>query len=382
MLRDAQTFGNRAWALSASTDSEDEAAALLAWYDGVRRDLPWRARRGEAADPYRVWISEIMLQQTTVAAVAPYFHAFVGRWPRIEDLAAADLDQVLHAWQGLGYYARARHLHACAQTVVARHAGVFPADEAALRLLPGVGDYTAAAIAAIAFDLPATAVDGNVLRVVARLHAVKEALPAARPRLVALARALTPAKRPGDFAQAMMDLGATVCTPRRPRCSACPWQGRCAAYRTGRPEEYPRRAVTAEKPVRRGVVFWLERADGAVLVRRRPSRGLLGGMMEFPSTPWRAAPWSIAEAVAVARETAAPAGSGWAMLPGGLRHTFTHFHLDLDVLVGRDAARSGAEAPDGRWCAPGDFARLALPTLMKKVVRLVAAAGERPGLPL
>jgi A/G-specific adenine glycosylase len=381
MLRDAQSFGNRARTLSASRDNKYEAAALLAWYDRARRDLPWRARPGEVADPYRVWISEIMLQQTTVAAVAPYFHAFVGRWPRIEDLAAAELDQVLHAWQGLGYYARARHLHACAQTVVARHAGVLPSEEAALRLLPGVGDYTAAAIAAIAFDRPATAVDGNVLRVVARLHAVEEALPAARPRLVALAQALTPCRRPGDFAQAMMDLGATVCTPRRPRCPACPWQGRCAAYQTRQPEDYPRRAAKAAKPVRRGVVFWLQRADGAVLVRRRPSRGLLGGMMEFPSTPWRAAPWTVGEAVAVAPAGAAPGGSGWAMLPGTLRHTFTHFHLDLDVLVGRDPAPVGDEAPDGRWCTPADFAGLALPTLMKKVVRLVATAGERLGLP-
>jgi A/G-specific adenine glycosylase len=323
------------------------------------------------ADPYRVWISEIMLQQTIAAAVAPCFDAFVALWPRVEDLAAADLDAVLHAWQGLGYYARARNLHACARIVVARHGGRFPADEAALRLLPGIGAYSAAAIAAIAFGRRATPVDGNVLRVVARLHAVEERLPGARPKIEKLARALTPERRTGDFAQAMMDLGAVLCTPRRPRCPECPWRSRCAAFASGSPQLYPRRAERAEKPLRRGVVFWAEREDGAVLVRRRPNRGLLGGMMEFPSTCWRAEAWSVEEAV---RQQ--PLAGRWSPLPGVVRHTFTHFHLELTVLAGR--ARDGPEPADGSWCAPRDLPLLALPTLMKKVARMAISAGARP----
>ena len=271
-----------------------------------------------------------MLQQTTVATVAPRFATFVARWPSIHDLAAAELDDVLHAWQGLGYYARARNLHACARMVAARHAGRFPEDEASLRLLPGIGAYTAAAIAAIAFDRPATPVDGNVLRVVARLHAVEGSLPESRPEIEAIARMLTPERRAGDFAQAMMDLGAMLCTPRRPRCPECPWQQDCAAFKSGNPEEYPRRMAKAEKPARRGVVFWAERADGAVLVRRRPSNGLLGGMMEFPSTPWRAVAWPIEEA-----RSAAPVIAYWSALSGVVRHSFTHFRLELTVLAGK-----------------------------------------------
>ena len=312
-----------------------------------------------------------MLQQTTAAAVAPCFEAFVALWPRIQDLAAADLDAVLHAWQGLGYYARARNLHACARIVVARHDSRFPADEAALRLLPGIGAYSAAAIAAIAFGRRATPVDGNVLRVVARLHAVEERLPGARPKIEKLARALSPERRTGDFAQAMMDLGATLCTPRRPRCPECPWRNRCAACASGSPQVYPRRAGKAEKPLRRGVVFWAEREDGAVLVRRRPNEGLLGGMIEFPSTCWRAEAWSVEEAV---RQQ--PLAGRWSPLPGVVRHTFTHFHLELTVLAGR--VRDGPEPADGSWCAPGDLPLLALPTLMKKVARMAISAGARP----
>jgi A/G-specific adenine glycosylase len=362
------------------TDASPAAAArdLLAWYDCRRRDLPWRSPPGVRADPYRVWISEIMLQQTTVTAVAPYFEAFLARWPSIQDLAAAEVDEVLHAWQGLGYYARARNLYACARMVAARAAGLFPQDESALRLLPGVGAYTAAAIAAIAFDRPATPIDGNVLRVVARLHAVKEALPAARSKIEALARTLTPERRAGDFAQAMMDLGATLCTPRRPRCPDCPWRNRCAALKAGAPEDYPRRTAKAEKPVRRGVVFWAEREDGAVLVRRRPSRGLLGGMMEFPSTPWRAAAWPGDEA-----QDLAPAAALWSWLQGVVHHTFTHFQLELAVLAG--SVRDGAKAVDDSgcsWCLPRDFALLALPTLMKKVTRLALSARTQPSLTL
>jgi A/G-specific adenine glycosylase len=347
------------------------AQSLLAWYDTERRELPWRAPPGVPPDPYRVWISEIMLQQTTAAAVEPYFDSFLARWPRLGDLAAADLDTVLHAWQGLGYYARARNLHACARIVAARPGGRFPEDEAMLRLLPGVGAYTAAAIAAIAFGKRATPVDGNVLRVVARLYAVSEALPGARPRIEKLACALTPERRTGDFAQAMMDLGATLCSPRQPRCPECPWRSRCAAFAAGTPQLYPRRGDKAEKPLRRGVVFWAERENGAVLVRRRPSTGLLGGMMEFPSTCWRAEAWSVEEAV---RQQ--PLAVGWSPLAGVVRHTFTHFHLELAILMGR--VRDGAEPTDGTWCVPRDLPLLALPTLMKKVARVAMSAGVRP----
>jgi A/G-specific adenine glycosylase len=355
-------------------DASAAARELVAWYDRERRDLPWRSPPGKRADPYRVWISEIMLQQTTVAAVTPYFEAFLARWPRLEDLASADLDEVLHVWQGLGYYARARNLHACARRIAARHAGRFPEDESSLRLLPGIGGYTAAAIAAIAFGRPATPVDGNVLRVVARLYAIERALAAARREIQAFARMLTPERRTGDFAQAMMDLGATLCTPRRPRCPECPWRERCAAFKAGDPERYPRRMVKAEKPTRLGIVFWAERADGAVLVRRRPSRGLLGGMMEFPSTPWRAAAWTMDEA-----RSLAPVAAQWSALPGVVRHTFTHFQLELTVLAGKVP---GDEAIVGSWCAPADFRSLALPTLMKKVARLAISAGAPPPLAL
>ncbi len=248
---------------------------LLAWYDRARRALPWRPPPGTAADPYRVWVSEIMLQQTTAAAAAPYFSRFIDRWPRVEDLAAAELDDVLHAWQGLGYYARARNMHACARAVAAA-GGRFPDSEETLRALPGIGDYTAAAIAAIAFGRQSAPVDGNIVRVLARLDAVETPLPAARNEIAARARSLAPAERAGDFAQALMDLGATICTPRRPRCAACPWRAPCRGREAGNAEAYPRRAARKDRPVRYGVAFWIERDDGAVLLRKRPPRGIAG----------------------------------------------------------------------------------------------------------
>jgi A/G-specific adenine glycosylase len=340
---------------TASTLSEK----LLAWYDRHRRVLPWRAPPGVRQDPYRVWLSEIMLQQTTVVAVAPYFAAFLARWPNVEALAAADLDAVLHAWQGLGYYARARNLHACARAVVARHNSEFPADEAALRALPGIGAYTAAAIAAIAFDCESTAVDGNVERVIARLYAVTAPLPDAKPEIHRLASVLTPAHRAGDYAQALMDLGATICTKHKPKCVLCPWREPCAARSQGIAESLPARRPKPARPLRRGAAFWAMRGDGAVLLRRRPDNGLLGGMMEVPSTEWRAEPWTLADA----RE-AAPVAARWRALPGVVRHGFTHFELEITILAGA-ARRPGG---DGIWVALDRLGDHALPTLMKKVV--------------
>jgi A/G-specific adenine glycosylase len=336
-------------------------ARLLAWYDRHARTLPWRARPGERADPYRVWLSEIMLQQTTVVTVGPYFRDFLARWPTVHDLAAADLDAVLHAWQGLGYYARARNLHKCARTVSADHGGKFPDTEKALRQLPGIGAYTAAAIAAIAFGRRATVMDGNVERVIARLFNVSAPLPRAKPELRRLAESLTPAARAGDYAQAMMDLGATVCLPRKPKCMLCPLTDACAARRAGNPEALPVKQPKAIRPKRHGIVFWTVRRDGAVLLRRRPESGLLGGLYEVPSTEWRAAPWSVDEA-----KGAAPARASWRPLDGVVRHGFTHFELELSLLVG--SAR-GAAADDGLWCPVDRLSDYALPTLMKKVVR-------------
>jgi len=353
---------------SSLASPRPDPAVLLAWYDRQRRDLPWRAPPGERAEPYRVWLSEIMLQQTTVATVGPYFDRFVARCPDIRALAAASLDEVLHLWQGLGYYARARNLHSCARAIVERHDGSFPDEPQQLRALPGIGDYTAAAIAAIAFDRPIAAVDGNVERVIARLFAERAPLPAVKPHLKALAAALVPDARAGDFAQAMMDLGAVICTPRRPRCVLCPWRGDCAAAAAGIAESLPVPAEKPERPLRYGVAFWLARADGAVLLRRRPERGLLGGMIELPSTPWRAAPWSAGEAI-----TGAPAATEWTALSGTVHHGFTHFRLEMALLAG-----TTADPIAGIWARPGEFKNYALPALTKKLVNysLSALAGE------
>jgi A/G-specific adenine glycosylase len=342
------------------------APALLAWYDRHRRDLPWRAKPGERPDPYRVWLSEIMLQQTTVATVGPYYARFLERWPTVEALAAADLDEVLHAWQGLGYYARARNLHRCAKAVAADHGGQFPPSEAGLLSLPGIGGYTAAAVAAIAFGAKATPVDGNIERVMARLFAIETPLPAAKPELKRLASQLTPETRAGDFAQAMMDLGATICRPKAPLCLACPLTPHCAARALGIAETLPRRSPKRARPQKHGVVFWIRRPNGAVLLRRRAEDGLLGGLMEFPSTDWREAVWSTAVAI-----RSAPAKTEWRALPGVVRHGFTHFDIDLAIVAGEVPARARLE---GVWVRPEKFASQALPTLMKKVARHALSA--------
>jgi len=305
-----------------------------------------------------------MLQQTTVATVGDYFRRFVERWPTVEALAAAPLDQVLSAWAGLGYYARARNLHACAQAVVERHGGRFPADEESLRELPGIGDYTSAAIRAIAFDQSASAVDGNVERVIARLHAIETPLPDAKHEIRARAARLVPQLRAGDYAQAMMDLGATVCTPRQPHCVICPVMAGCQARRLGIAEALPRRADKAAKPTRRGLAFVLARKDGAILLRKRPPRGLLGGMDEVPSTPWREGALLTEAALADA-----PVPARWTVLDGLVRHTFTHFHLELTVA--RATATTGrlAElAPGTSWCTLDRMTERALPTVMRKVI--------------
>ena len=340
---------------------------LLDWYDRHRRDLPWRAAPGERIDPYRVWLSEIMLQQTTVAAVAGYFQEFTQRWPTVRHLAAAELDDVLQCWAGLGYYARARNLHRCARIIVDEHAGTFPDQEDALLQLPGVGPYTAAAIAAIAFGRPAAAVDGNIERVIARVFTIDTPLPDAKPEIRSRARSLVPADRPGDYTQAMMDLGATVCTPRRANCLVCPLSEACQARAHGVAHHLPKKRASKARPTRHGRAFWIERSDGAILMRRRKDEGLLGGMMEVPSTAW-------CKATSPA-DNNHPSFAVECLIGGGsVEHTFTHFHLELEI-VRANLAGSEDDLPDRcRWVMPEALSRLALPSVMKKVV--VAVLGR------
>jgi A/G-specific adenine glycosylase len=338
------------------------AAALLRWYDRHRRVLPWRAAPGETADPYRVWLSEIMLQQTTVAAVIPYYENFLTRFPTVAALAAADEASVMAAWAGLGYYARARNLHACARAVAA--AGGFPRDLAGLRALPGIGPYTAAAIAAIAFGVPVVPIDGNVERIAARLFAIEAPLPAARPAIAAAAATLgagaEAAARASDFAQALFDLGATICTPATPACAACPWCDECAALRLGIARELPRKASKPPRPLRHGVHFWLTDPTGRVLLRRRPPRGLLGGMTELPGTPWRPEPWSEQEWSAYA-----PMPALWHR-QGEVRHGFTHFELRLTLM----AAEVPVIESEGILAPIAALADQALPSVMRKCAAL------------
>jgi A/G-specific adenine glycosylase len=331
---------------------------LLAWYDANARHLPWRARDGARADPYRVWLSEIMLQQTTVAHATPYFLDFTRRWPTVVDLAAAPDAEVMAAWAGLGYYARARNLLACARTVAGKLGGAFPEAEAGLRALPGIGPYTAAAVAAIAFGRPTNVVDGNVERVVARLWAVQTPLPAAKPELVSLAATLAEGSRPGDWAQAMMDLGAVICRPAQPLCGPCPVSGHCRAFAAGDPSSFPRRLARKDRPHRHGVAYRLTH-EGAVGLVRRPPRGLLGGMLGLPTTAWRATPWPPAEALA-----AAPADADWRLV-GSVDHVFTHFSLTLEVWQG---STRRAESPF-IW-TPAPQAAAHTPSLFAKALRL------------
>jgi A/G-specific adenine glycosylase len=341
---------------------------VLDWYDAHARVLPWRVAPADRAsgivpDPYRVWLSEIMLQQTTVAAVRDYFRRFTDLWPTVGALAAAEDAVVMGEWAGLGYYARARNLLKCARAVVTEHGGRFPRDRGTLMTLPGIGPYTAAAIAAIAFDRPETVVDGNVERVVARLFAVNTPLPQAKTELTTLAASLTPEARPGDYAQAMMDLGATVCTPRNPACGLCPLVHACEGRRQGIAAELPRKAEKKPKPVRHGIAYLGRRPDGAWLLERRPDSGLLGGMLGWPTTDWSDSP-----------QPAAPIDGNWRDTGLEVRHTFTHFHLRLRLAVAR--LPQEARPARGMFIAATDFRPSDLPTVMRKALDLASSAFE------
>lgn len=341
-------------------------SALLNWYDAHARILPWRVAPADRAagirpDPYRVWLSEIMLQQTTVAAVRDYFHRFTDRWPSVTDLALADDAEVMGEWAGLGYYARARNLLKCARVVASEHGGHFPDTREDLLALPGIGPYTASAIAAIAFDRPETVVDGNVERVMARLRAVEDPLPRSKKDLARLAGHLTPDVRPGDYAQAVMDLGATVCTPRNPACGICPWIAACAGRAAGIAGNLPRKQPKTAKPVRHGIAWIGMRTDGAWLLETRPENGLLGGMLGWPGTDWSADPTGEA-----------PAKADWEQLGAEVRHTFTHFHLRLALLVAH--LPEDLEPNRGHFVAREDFRPSTLPTVMRKAFDLARPA--------
>lgn len=337
---------------------------LLKWYDREHRKLPWRAEPKQLANPYHVWLSEIMLQQTTVATVKAYFAKFLTMWPTINALAQAPQEQILKEWAGLGYYARARNLHKCARVIVDEHGGQFPNTEQSLRALPGIGDYTAAAIAAIAFGLPATVVDGNIERVVSRLFRIEDMLPKAKKPIKAATKTITPEQRAGDFAQAMMDLGSRICTPRAPKCLLCPITAHCAAAKAGDMEIYPVKPPKKVKPTRRAISFWLTH-DDHVLLERRPDKGLLGGMPGLFSTPWRVRPDfpSMEEWY-----TDAPHQCDWALGKAIAKHTFTHFHLESRLAVAAASARLNIE--NGFWIPVSDVPDIGLPTAFAKISQL------------
>src|SRR5829696_616301 len=347
---------------AASADSSaSRPALLLDWYDRHRRRLPWRPPAGERADPYRVWLSEIMLQQTGVKTVGPYFEKFLARWPDVAALGRASQDDVLRMWAGLGYYSRARNLHACAVAVLRNHGGVFPDTEQGLRQLPGIGPYTAAAIGAIAFDIRTMPVDGNIERVVSRLFAVEEPLPQAKPRIQELASTLLGPSRAGDSAQALMDLGSSICTPKKPACALCPLNEDCAARSRGDQEIFPRKAPKKAGTLRRGAAFIVTRGD-ELLVRTRAEKGLLGGMTEVPGSEWLA---GQDDKAALQQAPALKAVARWHRKAGVVTHVFTHFPLELVIYTAKLAPRS--RAPDGmRWVPIATLAGEALPNVMRK----------------
>jgi A/G-specific adenine glycosylase len=349
----------------------DVAARLLAWYDLHRRVLPWRAPAGKRADPYRVWLSEIMLQQTTVQAVGAYYRKFLGLWPNVKALADAPQDDVLAAWAGLGYYARARNLHAAAKAVANEMGGKFPATAEALRELPGVGGYTSAAIAAIAYDEKQAAMDANAERVIARLYAVETPMPKAKAELHRLCQVLVP-DRAGDFVQALMDLGSALCTPKRPACTNCPWADDCLAYRKGIQEQLPVKAPKMARPLKRGAAFVVTDRSGAVLLVKRPDKGLLASMMQPPLGDWAADFPSRAQAL-----KQAPFTADWKKRSGIVRHGFTHFELEIEVYTATVPKRPKT---DGRWTARADLPQSALPTVMRKILELAGVEVRPPPL--
>ena len=342
------------------------ANMLLAWYDRHHRDLPWRTSppmtaKGLRANPYHVWLSEVMLQQTTVQAVKPYFAKFLTAWPTVNDLAAAPSDAVMAAWAGLGYYARARNLKKCAEAVANEHGGVFPDTEEGLKKLPGIGDYTAAAVAAIAFNRQAAVMDGNVERVISRLFAIDAPLPGSKPAMKIRVAEITPMNRPGDFAQAMMDLGATICTPKRPACALCPYNGHCLALAHDEPERFPVKAAKKEKPVRVGAAFVAVNAEGEILLRRRVETGLLGGMTEVPTTAWTS---RIDGGTGTEH---APFEADW-QAAGTIVHVFTHFELRLSVYRAQITQHASRKSNIEWWEPVESLHAQALPTVMKKAI--------------
>ncbi|GJL84752.1 MAG: A/G-specific adenine glycosylase [Micavibrio sp.] len=347
-------------------DVQEFRGQILSWYDKHARILPWRAEKGQKADPYHVWLSEIMLQQTTVGAVIPYFTKFLNKWPRIQDLAAAERDEIMSEWAGLGYYARARNLHKCAQVVTEELSGVFPQDEAALKALPGIGEYTSAAIAAIAFDRPATVVDGNIERIMARYFAVKDAVPGAKKILKSHAHYLSDGRkdRPGDYAQALMDIGASICTPRSPKCGLCPINQKCKAHKQGIEEELPAREKKLAKPQKFGFVYWVQDKQGRVLLHRRSEKGMLGGMIGLPTSKWveRKKKRGVEHPDyldGVAFETKA----------ASIHHSFTHF--DLELALKRAISVSVLETQDNYfWCDKSELKTIGFPSLFSKAIRL------------
>lgn len=342
----------------------DLSTELLKWYDVHARAMPWRTppaakQAGTQPDPYKIWLSEVMLQQTTVAAVTEYFNRFTARWPTVTDLAAADDADVMGEWAGLGYYARARNLLKCARVVVAEHGGTFPADHAALLKLPGIGPYTAAAIASIAFDLRHVVVDGNVERVMARMFDIHTPLPAAKPELTEQAESLTPQARPGDYAQAVMDLGATICTPKSPACGICPWRDPCRARLRGTAPELPKKTPKKPKPIRHGTVYLAQNSAGAWLLETRPDKGLLGGMLGWPGSDW-------IDVEHVRPKGTPPVTGTWTQKSEEVRHTFTHFHLILTVML----TKTDNTPTVGHFVDLTDFRPSDLPTVFRKAYDL------------
>ena len=342
----------------------DLSSNLLEWYDVHARPMPWRTppaekKAGVQPDPYRIWLSEVMLQQTTVAAVKNYFNRFITRWPTVVSLAAADDGDVMGEWAGLGYYARARNLLKCARVITDEHSGVFPDDHATLLTLPGIGPYTAATISSIAFDLRHVVVDGNVERVMSRLYDIHAPLPASKLELTAKAEHLTPNQRTGDYAQAVMDLGATICTPKSPACGICPWHEPCKARKAGTAPDLPKKTPKKPKPTRHGTVYLGRRSDGAWLLERRPNKGLLGGMLGWPGSDW-------IDVTTPRPIGTPPTPADWKTEEGEVRHTFTHFHLLLTVMSATIESNEQL-----LFLGHNDFRPSDLPTVMRKAFDLI-----------